>query len=461
MPTYLDIITALPATGNGDKSATRTALVKRGAYCLADSENLSTLTVTDPDYGGIPLYVIQQRRLFQYDSTDTTTASDGVTVLVSADGKRYKIDDYLIPWSVKSKTLTVPPASPANGDAYIVAVAATGAWSGKDNKIATWSVGRNAWQFNTVPEGRFIYNEADGSYYFRDQTGSWIRGVGNLPLATSIVPLSAIIGAKASLTTRVVNQTTNAPPGSPAIGDAYIIGPTPSGAWTGNATKVAVCENGSTFTIYTQADGDRVYDIAQKNFFVWSSTSSAWITGGGNMIMVRHVYTSGINTFTHDARCIMVDVTCIGGGGGAGAGSSSGGTSSFGAHNSATGGAASALSATSHMAGASGVGSGGDRNGSGVPGFAVFDGSATNNSVGSAGVLHTEFGAFWGGTILDVGSNAQIGGPPGISRKVMLVASLLSNETVTVGAAGANANVSTTYLTPTAGMVVVDEWVLA
>jgi hypothetical protein len=38
--------------------------------------------------------------------------------------------------SVKDRDLTTPPASPANGDRYLVPAAATGVWAGKTNQIA-------------------------------------------------------------------------------------------------------------------------------------------------------------------------------------------------------------------------------------------------------------------------------------------------------------------------------------
>ncbi|HEX7128595.1 MAG TPA: DUF2793 domain-containing protein, partial [Rhodanobacteraceae bacterium] len=37
--------------------------------------------------------------------------------------------------SVKDRTTTTPPATPADGDTYIVGASATGAWSGKDNQV--------------------------------------------------------------------------------------------------------------------------------------------------------------------------------------------------------------------------------------------------------------------------------------------------------------------------------------
>ena len=44
--------------------------------------------------------------------------------------------DTLVQLSVKDKDLTVPPMSPAEGDCYIVAASATGAWTGWDKRVA-------------------------------------------------------------------------------------------------------------------------------------------------------------------------------------------------------------------------------------------------------------------------------------------------------------------------------------
>ena len=38
--------------------------------------------------------------------------------------------------SVKDRDLTTPPASPTNGDRYLIPAAATGLWAGKTNQIA-------------------------------------------------------------------------------------------------------------------------------------------------------------------------------------------------------------------------------------------------------------------------------------------------------------------------------------
>ena len=47
--------------------------------------------------------------------------------------------------SVLDRTLTVPPASPSEGDRYIPAPSSTAGWSGKDGQIAAFQ--NEAWEF--------------------------------------------------------------------------------------------------------------------------------------------------------------------------------------------------------------------------------------------------------------------------------------------------------------------------
>ena len=46
--------------------------------------------------------------------------------------------DALVQLSVLSASLAAPPASPADGDRYIVPAGATGTWVGTDLSIVTW-----------------------------------------------------------------------------------------------------------------------------------------------------------------------------------------------------------------------------------------------------------------------------------------------------------------------------------
>ena len=63
--------------------------------------------------------------------------------------------DALVQPVVASRTLGTPPASPANGDGYIVPVGATGDWAGQDNAIAAFQDG--AWQFFVPVAGWLAY----------------------------------------------------------------------------------------------------------------------------------------------------------------------------------------------------------------------------------------------------------------------------------------------------------------
>ena len=55
--------------------------------------------------------------------------------------------------SAKDRHLAVPPVTPADGDAYIVAGGATGTWVGHTNHVAVWIAQESAWYFLTPIKG--------------------------------------------------------------------------------------------------------------------------------------------------------------------------------------------------------------------------------------------------------------------------------------------------------------------
>lgn len=59
--------------------------------------------------------------------------------------------DAVVMLSVLDRDLATPPASPSDGDRYLIASSATGLWSGRDGKITAWQDG--AWAFYTPQEG--------------------------------------------------------------------------------------------------------------------------------------------------------------------------------------------------------------------------------------------------------------------------------------------------------------------
>ncbi len=446
MPTNHEAYTAVEA------GAGRDLLVRRIIYPFADGEDPTDFVANDPDSGIPPVGLFYQGLLFSLDPDDSTTAHDGILCIVTFDNLRYKRTVIDPPVSVLTKSFSddddLSPAASV-GDWFIVGAAATGDWAGHTDDLAVLT--SSGWQFVTPEVGVSVYVEDEDSTYHVDTNGDWIAGIGANSLeADSILP-SQLKGGGQRVRFIVENQTTNSPPGTVTEGVSYVIGSSPTGAWSGHAAKIAHGEN-DAWVIYTPSEGWRIYDKALDSDYLF--TGSAWVTGAGNMVMNRTVFT-GSGTFTKDSRCVFVDVHVIGGTGGARtSGATGGGTSSFGAHCSATGSGAG----DSTTPGTVGAGSGGDVNSTGVSGVIfTFDSGGIPASDGYPGFQSTAFGIFQGVKSSNTASAVSSG--PGYSRKKILAASLGANETVTVGAAGASGGAGGTA--GVAGMVIVDEWVLS
>ncbi len=78
--------------------------------------------------------------------------------------------DELVQPTVKSRTEMAPPASPAEGDTYIVGPDATDAWVGRDGQFACWRDG--GWSFRAPGDGWMAYVVDDGALAVR-QAGAW------------------------------------------------------------------------------------------------------------------------------------------------------------------------------------------------------------------------------------------------------------------------------------------------
>lgn len=240
------------------------AIEERSVYVIKDAENPQSLTP------GYVLYVMWKNVRFWYDPLDSTTTHDGTTCIVTADGKRFKSDGFAGKASritpVINRTTTTPPSSPANGDTYLVATGATGAWAGKDKMLASYTA--RGWVFLAPNTYDIVYSVADAGYYFYNASAVWTSGLPALTIGDNTVSPAKFKYAKFGL--GVVNQTTNTPPSSPSDGDAYIIGTSPTGAWSGNARKIAIYE-GSAWVIYSPQPGWQVYDRAQFASFIYDS----------------------------------------------------------------------------------------------------------------------------------------------------------------------------------------------
>lgn len=272
MPANNEIITALPVGEAADKEVLRQWAVTRVAYCLAPSEDSRDFVAVDPAGAGTSPALIQNGLVYGLDDADTTTDHDGVTCLVSYDSKRYKLEAGThVPYNVLDKDLTAPPVSPAPsyGDAYLIYGTPTGTWAGQAGKIAIFTA--RGWSYATAPLGFLVFAKDENAYYHRDSAGAWTLGTGVRTLGANSVIVSNAVGFGRTFTPE--NQTTKSPPASPSTGDTYVIAPSATGDWLGLDGKIAICEDGATFTVYTPGVGWSIYDKAQNTAYTWNGTT--------------------------------------------------------------------------------------------------------------------------------------------------------------------------------------------
>lgn len=107
----------------------------------------------------------------------------------------------------------------------------------------------------------------------------YIAGQQNQPEVTHNEALNMF---QALTGTGVISVGLNTPPGSPSEGDGYIIGASPTGAWAGEANKVAFYlssqwvivpgndSNGTPITMSGDQEGLRVWDKNTDDLYIWT-----------------------------------------------------------------------------------------------------------------------------------------------------------------------------------------------
>lgn len=285
-------VAALPVSGAGNKALLRAAMFGRTAYVIFTAAEAQSLVAVDPDAGTVIPALILNGRIYWYEAADATTAHDGVTCLVSSEGKRYLLDALSAPISVLDKDLTEPPADPAIGDTYLLFGAPSGDWAdGAADQIAIFT--SRGWEYVTPNVGQLVYVEDEDGFYRFNASGNWVAGFGVNALPSNSIKASQLIGSVGWLHPIVENQTTTAPPTgpTPSKGAAYIIGPSATGGWAGHDGKVAVYEDDAGgYAIYTPQEGWRVYDKSLDADYVFNGT--AWVSQRGAIIAHNSVFTA-------------------------------------------------------------------------------------------------------------------------------------------------------------------------
>lgn len=157
--------------------------------------------------------------------------------------------DALAQISVKDRTLTTPPGSPAEGDCYIVPVSATGAWSGQTGNIACYYSG---WIFKTPEEGWLAYVRNEDAVYAYDGS-SWAAYKVMVPLGSASAPA------------------------------LFVTGDTNTGLFSGGADQLGIATNGAQ-RLNADANGNVVINTAAlatsaTNGFLYIPTCAGTPTG--------------------------------------------------------------------------------------------------------------------------------------------------------------------------------------
>jgi len=267
MPTHEALTTYVDAAAVA-KGDVRSLDVERYPYIMATANESQSLTA---DSGSTEIkHLIYNGWLFARDDTDTTTAHDGVTCLVSSDGIRFLKEDVGLPKSVLDITNT-PPGSPTAGDAYIIDTSPTGAWASNAKYVTVYTA--RGWVYIAPAIGMLMRVEDVTGYYHYSEGGSWTAGIDN---GSGLVDDSVYPNALLYPTgiPPVENQTTNTPPAIPAAGTAYIIGSSPTGDWAAKADYLVVSD-GSAWNYHAPSEGMIVYDKAQNDYYKYDS--AAWV----------------------------------------------------------------------------------------------------------------------------------------------------------------------------------------
>ena len=153
--------------------------------------------------------------------------------------KNLRALDALTQAHIIERVLTTPPASPADGDCYIPATGATGAWAGQANNFARWNGISSVWEFWTPRKGWMVFNESD-NYSYRWNGTAW-EGCNFSFAQLNASYIMAAGETRAIVTTSYINATEIRTSNSPRIttggvGQFTGLTSTGGGTFTGDVT---------------------------------------------------------------------------------------------------------------------------------------------------------------------------------------------------------------------------------
>lgn len=248
---------------------------------LADAAQIVEMDFSQVGAVARPLEVRVGGVAFLYDSSDNTSAHNGVTVLKSADDRRYKSAAAPGTFVNVLSIVNAPPASPATGDRHIVGTAPTGAFASWANQLVRKT---SAGWDHVAPEiGQIVYVRAAASAYHWGESGAWIAGAGAADIPAGSVDASKLAFAFGMV---VESETATPPGGMPAAGLKWIVGTSATGVWAGHDTDIAEADGAGNFAFVVAYEGAQVFDLGaniSKQF-----DGANWVSVSGKIIGAAH-----------------------------------------------------------------------------------------------------------------------------------------------------------------------------
>jgi len=173
--------------------------------------------------------------------------------------------DALLKNPIIADNVTTPPATPNEGDFYIVPVGATGSWAGQDNKIAGYI--NNVWVFFTPFNGMSFFSIQYNDYIYYDGT-NWVQYLSTIGLNNYQSKIQNII----------INQE------STANGGASVVGY--------NKKLLNIVHRDDTTAVVLNPTGDFSLPLGTYNVNIVSTVYN----GGNNYARFLNLTTGGVLT---------------------------------------------------------------------------------------------------------------------------------------------------------------------
>lgn len=112
----------------------------------------------------------------------------------------------------------------------------------------------------------------------------------------------ALLQLDALIDVYVISNALTAPPGSPSDGDTYVVAASPTGAWSGEAGKIANCVDGA-WRFYAPFKGLLAYVLNATDFLFYNG--SAWVSFS-SLMLLQNLAMLGINTTADSTNKLAV-----------------------------------------------------------------------------------------------------------------------------------------------------------